>query len=170
MDDYNISKDEVIKKTDVGLYCLDIVALSKAYMNKEDDTYLYYDKITPIDGFEDLLCHGTPDKLYHESNIGVGSYYTAQEFADIIRSDKSLFGKNIRLLACNTGALPTGFAQQLADELGVDILAPTERLWINEEGKLFITNSQPLAEMWNDGENVFETGKWVLFSPKKGVY
>lgn len=150
------------------LYCLGIIVLSKSYMNKDDDAYINYDKITHIEGFEDLLCHGTEDKLYHESNIGVGTYYTAKEFADIIRSDKELNGKNIRLLSCNTGASITGFAQQLANELGVDILAPTETLWINEDGKLFVSNSRTLAEMWNNGLNVFETGKWVLFKPEKG--
>lgn len=153
-----------------GLYRLDMLALSKSYMNKNDAAYKVYDKIVPLEGFEDLLCHGTSEKLFHESNIGVGTYYTAQEFADIIRKDASFRDKKIRLLSCNTGSSATGFAQQLANELGVDVLAPTETLWINDNGELFVSNSITLAEMWSNGEKVHETGKWVLFLPEKGEY
>ena len=146
---------------------MDLSSLSRAYMNKEDDSFPYFKKIAVVDGFENLLCHGTKNTLYHESNIGIGTEYNAREVADIIKNDENLSGKNIRLLACNTGELTDGIAQQLADELGVKILAPSEKLWINENGDLFISNSKPLAEMWYAGEKVYETGKWVLFEPRK---
>ncbi len=60
-----------------------------------------------------------------------------------------------------------GLAQQLANELHVNVLAPTEVLWIREDGSLFVSDNNVLAEMWNNHEDVNETGEWRLFYPCK---
>ncbi len=53
----------------------------------------------------------------------------------------------MRLLSCESGALPNGPAQQLADELGVDVLAPTQTLYIDPKETMFITNDKEFAAM-----------------------
>lgn len=76
-------------------------------------------------------------------------------------------GGNIRLLSWNTGSLEDGVAQQLADILQVDVLAPTEKLSVDENGRTLISNNQHLIRKWSRGENVADTGKWKLFTYKE---
>ena len=60
-----------------------------------------------------------------------------------------------------------GFAQQLANELSVDVMAPTEALHIGVDGDLFISDNDELAYLYFEGENVIETGKWITFKPEE---
>ena len=76
-------------------------------------------------------------------------------------------GGDIRLISCSTGNGEDCIAQQIADLLGVNVFAPTETVFVNLDGELFITNNRVLATMWNAGEPVKETGKWILFHPRK---
>lgn len=63
--------------------------------------------------------------------------------------------------------LDNGFAQRLSDILQVDVIAPTETLWIKENGDLFITDNAVLADAWANGDYVIETGVWKHFLPKE---
>ena len=87
----------------------------------------------------------------------------------MLRSDPEYHGGQIRLLSCGVGSSESGFAQELADELGVNILAPTESLWTADGGELFISDSDTLAEMWYNNYNIDNsvkpTGRWELFKP-----
>jgi len=66
----------------------------------------------------------------------------------------------IRLFSCDTGKDPNGFAQQLADELGVKVTAPTEPVWSTKNGEPFVTS------IGEDGMPVKPpTGTWVEFEP-----
>lgn len=38
-------------------------------------------------------------------------------------------GQTIRLLSCSTGSISNGFAQRLANKLGVKVEAPVDVLW-----------------------------------------
>lgn len=95
--------------------------------------------------------------------------YTGIEAADMIRNSQAFNGQNIRLISCQTGANgENSIAQQIADELGVDVMAPTEIVTVEPvEGKMFISNNDILTRLWIRGENVIETGKWVIFKPRK---
>jgi hypothetical protein len=46
-------------------------------------------------------------------------------------------GEPVRLLSCNTGSLPGGFAQK-ANHLGVSVEAPNDFLWVYPNGKLAV--------------------------------
>lgn len=46
-------------------------------------------------------------------------------------------------------------------------MAPTQTLWINKNGDMFIADSATLADLWESGENVKQTGVWKIFTPKK---
>ena len=45
-------------------------------------------------------------------------------------------------------------------------MAPTEKVWVDQDGEIFISDSDTLADMWYNGENVRATGSWKLFVPK----
>ena len=143
--------------------------LMRRYINRDEQLYKNLAKVKPIDGFEDFAFHGKPNSIIHTTTNGQNIEYTAKEFADMLRSDPEYKGGDIRLLSCNTGQRDGGFAYQLAQELHVNVLAPTEVLWTNENGDLFISDSEVLAEMWYDGEKVNQTGNWRLFKPQENV-
>ncbi len=52
----------------------------------------------------------------------------------MLRIHSSYPGGNIRLIDCQTGKEDYGFANQLADELGVKVMATTEDVWIDDTG------------------------------------
>ena len=146
----------------------DLGVLARAYMNRDDLCFPIASKIEPKPGFEDFLIHGQPNKVEHQTVNGQWVEYSPQDFADIIRNDPEYHGGNIRLLACQSGRLDGGFAQQLADIMQVQVLAPTEILWLSKDGDTFLSDSAVLAELWEQGEKVIETGRWKLFLPRKG--
>lgn len=53
----------------------------------------------------------------------------------MIRSSKNYTGKKIRLISCEVAAEGANAAQALADELGVEIMAPNDVVW-NETKKV----------------------------------
>lgn len=63
-------------------------------------------------------------------------------------------GQPIRLISCNTGALPTSIAQGLSNKLGSRVIAPSDTIWIHPNGNMTIGNN-PLSN----------TGKWNTFNP-----
>jgi hypothetical protein len=77
--------------------------------------------------------HGGPDFV----RIGTDRL-TADDLAALIEADPNWNGEPIRLLACETGLLPNGFAQQLADRLGVWVYAPSEMVGIGSDGKPYV--------------------------------
>lgn len=98
--------------------------------------------------------------------------FRAKEAAELIRNSREFCGKPIRLIACQTGALKDGIAQQLADELGVNVLAPTEIVNVDIAGNMFVSDNDVLVDLWNTSAkeirgSIKETGKWVEFKPRK---
>lgn len=106
-----------------------------------------------------LDLHGTPDAVQG----GDGSMLSADDFAEHVRKHTDWDGESpIRLFSCNTGADPDGFAQQLSDNLGVDVTAPTKPVWSWSHGSPFVTDVDPVT-----GEPVWPpNGTWVHFQPK----
>ena len=144
-----------------------LLALSRAYMNKEDSASVFFERIQRIDGYEDILIHADKDRFVYEAIGGQDVFFTALELAQILKNDANGYnGNNIRLLSCGSGRSSDGLAQQLANELHVNVLAPSETLWIREDGNLFVSDNGVLADMWNDHIDVNETGEWRLFSPQ----
>lgn len=144
-----------------------MIQLSAKFVNPDDRLYKNGSRVKPLEPYTDILCHGTPTELLIYGNNGEEWSYSAKEAVQMILNSQEYNGGDIRLLSCSTGNGEECIAQQIANQLGVNVLAPTETLYINEEGKLFVTDSRELAVMWDDGEPVKETGKWVLFRPRK---
>lgn len=69
-------------------------------------------------------------------------------------------GQPIRLLACNVGARGSGFAQNLANKLGVTVYAPNNYLWAKSNGTHFIAGKDS-----NGKPDRSKMGKFVKFTP-----
>lgn len=147
----------------------DILTLSSKFINSNESLYKNSDKIKPINGYDDIICHGSPEGLIINGMNGEEWVYAAKEAAEMIRNSREFRGRDIRLISCQTGAGgKNSIAQQIADELGVNVMAPTEIVTVEPiEGKMFVSNNDILTRLWIAGENVTETGKWEIFKPRK---
>lgn len=56
----------------------------------------------------------------------------------MIKNNPQYNGQPIRLLSCNTGKLPDGFAKNLVNKLGTNVSAPNDIIWTYLNGKLTI--------------------------------
>ena len=104
--------------------------------------------------------HGHPDKVTF-----LGRPLTEHDLAALIRNDPKWNGQPIWLFSCETGQLDDGFAQRLADELGVAVVAPTEIAVSDEDGNFFVA-----TETGTDayGEPIYHSppdGVWRKFVP-----
>jgi len=120
----------------------------------EVDIYQYADRIPPIPGMLDVVLHGTNDTFYFlrgETKVEV----THGSLALYILKSGQPF-ERIRLISCETGAHTKGAAQHLANKLGVDVYAPTEKIHIGEDGSLVIGPKPDVPR-----------GTWAKFEPKE---
>lgn len=93
----------------------------------------------PEEGYFDVLGHGCPNDI---------AGYSPAEVAEKIRPLSG--GQDIRLLSCQTGCPRGSFAQDLANEMGVRVMAPTTDIGASGSGKAL---------------TVFDGGKWRWFDP-----
>ena len=131
-------------------------AVVSIYVNSNDNLNRYAHNIPAIPGYEDFVIHGDSDLVQLRDLDGeVVSNYTAKEFAQILSEDPNYNGGNIRLISCSAGNGDECFAQQLADELGVSVLAPSGVVVVYPDGKI---NIQP--------SETSKKGKWRIFTPR----
>lgn len=167
----NIGKNGIIELEEKGLYTKAGQTNAGIFVDSKDDLYEYAKNIKPIEGFADFVCHATPDVFL----IYDGEYemqYTPKEYAELIRNSKDFNNKPIRIISCQAGAKPDGAAQQLANELGVTVLAPTETVTVDDRGRMFVSDNDILSELWENATDAIkplykETGKWIPFEPRK---
>lgn len=144
------------------------------FVNKSEKLHKYAKNIKPLEGYEDFTCHADADGFYIDLG-GSGKdddffRLTPEEYAMRIKESSTYKGGNIRIISCQAGAKEDGAAQRLANALGVDVYAPTETVHVTENGEMFVTDSDILAEMWytEDDRSVYkQTGTWKLFKPRK---
>jgi len=126
------------------------------YVNSSDMLYKYSKKIEPIEGYEDIVIHGDESGFeLRDLNDDVASKYTPREFAEMLREDPNYHGGDIRLISCQSGKGDTSAAQMLSNQLGVNVLAPNDVVFVDINGNISIGEE-------NDGE-------WILFKPKRGT-
>lgn len=106
-------------------------------------------------GFTDVTIHGNPDtaEYYYK---GKWVKLDQRSLALMLKKDPGYKSGGIRLLSCSTGKLDSGFAQNLANKLGVPVKAPTDTLWVWPNGRLTIGPTQ-----------LSNTGSWRVFKPTK---
>ena len=120
----------------------DINQFPKSQVIKE-----YADLIPNKNGYFDVAMHGTSQTVQYGDSI-----ISARELAKIIEHNKDFDRqKGIRLLSCNTGNGSNCFAQQLANALNCNVIAPNDILYIYSNG---------MTRIGDDGK-----GKWITFTP-----
>jgi len=77
----------------------------------------------------------------------------------------------MRLLSCSTGEHYNGLAQNLANKLGVNVLAPSDLLWAYQDGKLGIGPAEKFIDP-DSGQTLIRpklphNGEWRMFKPQK---
>ena len=104
-------------------------------------------------GFTDVIVHGTPDSA---SIMVKGEWqnFNQRQLAKMLKKDSGYSKGAIRLVSCSTGQHESGFAQNLANKMGVPVKAPTDTLWILPSGKMVIGKS-PFSN----------TGTWKTYYP-----
>jgi hypothetical protein len=88
-------------------------------------------------GYLDVVMHGDADGTQANVN-GQSVDFSLDETADLIRSSPSWSDRPIRLMSCSTGQ--ESYAQDLSDELGVPVYAPTDALEPRFDGTKVVLN------------------------------
>ncbi len=105
----------------LGLFGDDAVALAAAL------------RLPPLDGYVDVFVHGAADRfLVRRRDRDVE--LTAHQLHAYLRK-QGVAGRKLRLVACDTYASPEAIAQHLADSTGVELLAPTGKVWVLPSGE-----------------------------------
>jgi hypothetical protein len=106
-------------------------------------------------GYTDVVVHGNPNTVAVMKN-GDWVELDHRRLAKFLKSDSGYSKGNIRLISCSTGKEAKGFAQNLANKMGVSVMAPSDTLYIYPNGKVVI------------GSNPFKsTGKWITYHPER---
>lgn len=109
-----------------------------------------------------LVTHGT------ESSVAAdGVELSAPDFAEVIVRETDWNGEDpIRLVSCSTGGDADGFAQQLADELGINVTAATEEVHLIPDGEPIVGDG--VFDPWSGCylPPVPPTGGWLTFLPR----
>ena len=132
------------------------VPASPRFVNKMDDLHKNSQKIKPLERYEDVVVHGDMYGFAFKNADGEESNVSVREFAQILQGSPEYHGGAIRLISCETGAKDAIAAQALADELGVEVMAPSDVLFVWPDGEMTI-GPDPLT---NNGE-------WIIFKPRK---
>ncbi|MER5553569.1 hypothetical protein ABT001_18190 [Streptomyces sp. NPDC002793] len=105
-------------------------------------TRVNFDYVRPLDGYHDVVVHGNNQGFFEPGRVNeAGSGFSAGDthpthIADAIRANPSYNGGPVRLVSCHTGtaaedALDVPAAQSIANELGVPVMAPTNKVGVN---------------------------------------
>lgn len=119
-----------------------------------DDTYLRAaaDRAAPLEGYIDVVVHGTVDS-FEVARLHDTVQVNHRALATYLRK-QGLEGYKIRLIACSSGMHPKAVAQHLANQLQVEVLAPSDTAWIDPSGQVGV------------GAKDRNTGRWVPYEPK----
>lgn len=105
-----------------------------AFFAPEEPARRFAHRLPPLAGYRTYDLHGTSSTVTAWDGVAERDL-SASEFAAVVRADPGWDGGPIRLFSCDTGKGPDAFAQKLADELGVEVLAPNELAWSDSFGQ-----------------------------------
>jgi hypothetical protein len=121
-----------------------------------------FDAVRPEPGFHDVVVHGERNGMFRPGMIGndgadlPANYTHPNQIADAIRTNPNWDGGPVRLVSCHSGVAAEGLpapAQQVADALGVPVIAPTEAVGVPKRGGY---NQVPIIR---------DDGTWEMFYP-----
>ncbi|MFJ5079460.1 RHS repeat-associated core domain-containing protein [Streptomyces sp. NPDC088553] len=133
-------------------------------LSAEDQLNGFIPKVERAEGYHDVWIHGSPDGVAPSFNAAEGGsgLINHRVLAGLIKSDPNYAGGPIRLCSCQTGASRGTFAQDLANKLGVEVLAPTGYLYVRPNGRISIGREGAAL-----GRSHFH-GEWASFLPGGG--
>ena len=114
-----------------------------------------------MNGVIDIVAHGSPNSIQITHN-GKDIEIDSRTLAKILKRNPQYKRKDVRLLSCNTGSSPNGFAQNLANKLGVPVSAPTKLFWSDSKGNHLVagrSKTNPKNPSFED------TGEFITFYP-----
>lgn len=146
----------------------DVVAASPVFLNSSTELYRRMKKVEPVDGYRDygMHCDGRVFS-YTDADDGHETEVSPKELAEMIQSDPKYDGSAVRLLACSAGKYKDGAAQQLADELGVEVLAADQDVYFDFDGAYRLARSGYENTRIVRGE-AESSGRWLVFKPSGG--
>ncbi len=116
-------------------------------------------------GILTIYAHGGPNAVNGPSFVSrYGDRLNAGQLADAIRQGNWNGKDPVWLKACNTGKDPNGFAQQLANELGVLVYGANNYVWFTSQGVL-----GPMGMNSDRSLNSSDIGQYNVFYPMSPV-
>lgn len=109
--------------------------------------------VPPLPGYIDVVIHGEIDSFI-VMRTDVDIRIDQRAFAAYLRKH-GLEGHKIRLIACESGKNLKGVAQHLSNQLNVEVLAPTDVVWVGTDGTMIV-----------GGRRQRQTKEWEPFLPK----
>lgn len=107
----------------------------------------------PDPGYVDVVVHADENHFYIVRN-GVEIAVTHRTVAKMLEKAGLKPPTKIRLLACEGGKSPSAVAQHLANKTGLEVKAPTKKVWVDEAGTVGVGNRRGKHE-----------GEWETFKP-----
>ena len=102
----------------IGKFFSKVAQCGLQYGTKGDVFLLNASKAPKVEGMLDVIVHGA------SKTVEIGDLTVSHRvLANLISLNPQFTGQPIRLLSCNTGKLANGFAQNLANKLGVQVYA-----------------------------------------------
>jgi hypothetical protein len=138
------------------------------FMAPADRFYAFASRRSDVDpdGWFDVVAHGTSQQVEVMTSKGP-ALVDHRVAARLIQQEPGYQGQPIRLLSCETGACDAGFAQHLANRLGVPVQAPTELLWAYDNGTMLVARG-----IMRDGAllpDLSHPGTFRTFFPGNGL-
>lgn len=120
--------------------------------------------VPPFEGEYALVIHGNPGA------VGVAEHeLDALGLAELVRSDPEWGGRPVRLVSCATGRGENPIAAQLADELGVEVRAPDDSVWIGHDGSVVVAPPKVVVIGGREYKvpDTGNSGTWRVFAPRR---
>ena len=140
------------------------------FMGNGDQFFKNASKRLDVDagGTFDVVAHGSTQKI--EVMTSNGTVLVDQRVAaKLLENTPGYNGQPIRLLSCDTGACDAGFAQNLANKMGVSVEAPTNLVWAYGNGKMVVaprSSLNPSSPLFNEPD-LANQGTFKTFVPGK---
>ena len=138
-----------------------------SFMRSDEAFLKFIRKRVDVDpnGKFDIIAHGSTNSIQVVHN-GSKIMINSRTAAKLIQKLPGYHGQSIRLLACSTGANKEGFAQNLANKLGVNVYAPSDMLWAYGNGQHIIAEMSPIPDKYgNPQPDLKRLGKFIKYTP-----
>ncbi|TXC95289.1 hypothetical protein FS847_23920 [Streptomyces sp. ISID311] len=132
-------------------------------MGYDKATLTNLDLVKPKPGYHDVVIHGNDRGFFepgrvnaHDKSFSGGNTHPVQ-IAEAIRNNPSYDGGPVRLISCHSGTNGAGVdsvsaAQQVANELGVPVMAPTNKVGV-------------MPDLGTQQPTIYLDGYWRTFLP-----